>query len=87
MRGAARGPRVGIRREREACPAASRASTAETSRRAIEIAPKYAEAWYNLGVAQAREERDGEAISITSETVGKNVADLAKNADVRKFIL
>ena len=32
-------------------------------------------------------ERDGEAISITSETVGKNVADLAKNADVRKFIL
>ena len=23
---------------------------------------KYAEAWYNLGVAQAREERDGEAI-------------------------
>ena len=32
-------------------------------------------------------ERDGEAITITSETVGKNVADLAKNADVRKFIL
>ncbi len=32
-------------------------------------------------------ERDGEAITITSETVGKNVAELAKNADVRKFIL
>ena len=32
-------------------------------------------------------ERDGEAITITSETVGKNVADLARNADVRKFIL
>ena len=32
-------------------------------------------------------ERDGEAITITSETVSKNVADLAKNADVRKFIL
>ena len=32
-------------------------------------------------------ERDGEAITITSEIVGKNVAELAKNADVRKFIL
>ena len=32
-------------------------------------------------------ERDGEAITITAETVAENVADLAKNADVRKFIL
>ena len=32
-------------------------------------------------------ELDGEAITITAETVAKNVADLAKNADVRKFIL
>ena len=32
-------------------------------------------------------ERGGEAITITSQTVAENVADLAKNADVRKFIL
>ena len=32
-------------------------------------------------------ERGGEAITITSQTVTENVADLAKNADVRKFIL
>ena len=32
-------------------------------------------------------ERGGAAITITSQTVAENVADLAKNADVRKFIL
>jgi ATP-dependent HslUV protease ATP-binding subunit HslU len=32
-------------------------------------------------------ELGGEAITITAETVAENVADLAKNADVRKFIL
>ena len=32
-------------------------------------------------------ERGGEAITITPENVAENVADLAKNADVRKFIL
>ena len=32
-------------------------------------------------------ERSGEDIRITAETVDKNVTDLAKNADLRKFIL
>ncbi len=32
-------------------------------------------------------ERSGESITITAETVSANVADLAKNADLRKFIL
>ena len=32
-------------------------------------------------------ERDGEKIEITEDTVNNNVADLAKNADLRKFIL
>ncbi len=32
-------------------------------------------------------ERDGEKIEITEQTVNNNVADLAKNADLRKFIL
>ena len=32
-------------------------------------------------------ERSGEAIEITGETVNENVAELARNADVRKFIL
>ena len=32
-------------------------------------------------------ERDGEKIVITEDTVKENVADLAKNADLRKFIL
>ena len=32
-------------------------------------------------------ELGGEAITITAKTVAENVADLAKNADVRKFIL
>ena len=32
-------------------------------------------------------ERSGDAIEITAETVSENVADLARNADVRKFIL
>ena len=32
-------------------------------------------------------ERNGEHIAITEETVNENVADLAKNADLRKFIL
>jgi len=32
-------------------------------------------------------ERDGEAIEITAQTVEENVAGLARNADVRKFIL
>ena len=34
----------------------------EAYRKAIQLAPKYAEAWYNLGVAQARREEDAEAI-------------------------
>ena len=32
-------------------------------------------------------ERDGEKIIITEDTVKENVTDLAKNADLRKFIL
>jgi len=32
-------------------------------------------------------ERAGETIEITAETVETNVADLARDADVRKFIL
>jgi len=32
-------------------------------------------------------ERDGEAIEISADTVNENVAELARNADVRKFIL
>ncbi|MEK9754019.1 MAG: ATP-dependent protease ATPase subunit HslU [Rhodospirillaceae bacterium] len=32
-------------------------------------------------------ERGGEAVEITAETVARNVADLARDADVRKFIL
>jgi ATP-dependent HslUV protease ATP-binding subunit HslU len=32
-------------------------------------------------------ERSGEAITITADTVRETVTDLAKNADLRKFIL